>query len=203
MSLRALLDQHTHIGLDLDEVLAASMIPALAHLHEKGLAHAITSFDHIHQFDWENIPDSGLSKEFLHEFWKTHDYNTALPSDGARSVVEKLSMLGKNLSVVTARESWYQKERSLTWISEYFPQVSLKDVHFADHFSGKKKAKSVLCREYWISLMFEDAVHNAEDLVTSWITTLLLEKPWNRNIAFEHPLLYRVKDWYEIEEALS
>ena len=116
MSLRALLDQHMHIGLDLDEVLAASMIPALAHLHEKGLAHAIISFDYIHQFDWENIPDSGLSKEFLHEFWKTHNYNTAFPSDGSPLVVEKLSKLGKKLSIVTAREASYQKDRSLDWI---------------------------------------------------------------------------------------
>lgn len=54
-----------------------------------------------------------------------------------------------------------------------------------------------------ITLMIDDALHNAEDLVNNQITCILLEKPWNRHSDFSHPLLYRAKNWEEIIESLQ
>lgn len=46
--------------------------------------------------------------------------------------------------------------------------------------------------------MIDDAFHNAVDLVENDIACILLEKPWNRDNTYTHPLLYRAKDWNEI-----
>ncbi len=51
--------------------------------------------------------------------------------------------------------------------------------------------------------MIDDGIHNAEDLVENNIPCILLEKPWNRNSDFSHPLLCKVKDWSEIIESLK
>lgn len=51
--------------------------------------------------------------------------------------------------------------------------------------------------------MIDDSIENVYDLVEHGIHCLLLEKPWNRDIAFEHPLLTRVKDWEEIMKLME
>lgn len=51
--------------------------------------------------------------------------------------------------------------------------------------------------------MIDDSFENARDLVENGISCILLEKPWNRKESFNHPLLYRAKDWAEIIESLS
>lgn len=51
--------------------------------------------------------------------------------------------------------------------------------------------------------MIDDAMENAHELCKNGIACILLEKPWNRDVDFEHPLLYRVKNWEEILYSLS
>lgn len=56
----------------------------------------------------------------------------------------------------------------------------------------------MVCKDYDITLMIDDAIENAYELCDAGIYTILLEKPWNRDIVYEHPLLTRVKHWGEI-----
>ena len=51
--------------------------------------------------------------------------------------------------------------------------------------------------------MIDDHIENARDLCREGISMILLEKPWNRNEDFEHPLLYRAKNWQEIIKSLE
>lgn len=51
--------------------------------------------------------------------------------------------------------------------------------------------------------MIEDNLSVARDLTQNNIACIVLEKPWNRDIEYEHPLLYRVKDWQEIINLLN
>lgn len=67
-----------------------------------------------------------------------------------------------------------------------------------NHFSESAKPKSEICKQFGVTLMIDDAIENAHDLCQSGIDCILLEKPWNRDSSFEHPLLYRVKGWGEI-----
>lgn len=50
--------------------------------------------------------------------------------------------------------------------------------------------------------MIDDAMENAHELTMNGISCILLEKPWNRHVEFEHPLLYRVKNWNEISDSI-
>lgn len=51
--------------------------------------------------------------------------------------------------------------------------------------------------------MIDDALENVYELCQAGITSVLIERPWNRDITFTHPLLYRVRDWHEIIQHLE
>jgi uncharacterized HAD superfamily protein len=94
-------------------------------------------------------------------------------------------------------EAW-KRERTRAWIRTYFPFVSDDAIHFVNHFSEDSRPKSVVCKSNNVSLLIDDAIENAYELSTNGISCVLLEKPWNREVVFEHPLVYRAKDWREI-----
>ena len=49
-----------------------------------------------------------------------------------------------------------------------------------------------------MTLLIDDHIGNAQDLAQAGLTTIILDRPWNRHIEFQHPFVYRVKDWQEI-----
>jgi uncharacterized HAD superfamily protein len=86
-------------------------------------------------------------------------------------------------------------ERTKNWVHHHFPKIADSEIHFVNHFTVDSKPKSEVCREYDITLMIDDSFENAEDLASAGITTILLEKPWNKNQSIIHPLVHRVKNW--------
>lgn len=111
----------------------------------------------------------------------------------------------KEYSIITARNGHdpIKKKRTIEWLKYYFPEIPEEQIHFVNHYIDEARPKSDVCKSFGISLMIDDHIENARDLCEKGITMILLEKPWNRNEHFEHPLLYRAKDWQEIIVSLQ
>lgn len=163
----------------------------------------LKDFEDIEHFDWTRFEEADITREELLSFWSTHGLDGIFPIQDSLSGIESLIKAQKELSIITARNEEFHNSDTKKWLGSYFPEIHHSRVYFANHDSEKNIQKSEICREKNITLMIDDGIHNAEDLVKNGITCLLLEKPWNRNIDFSHPLLYRVKDWGEIIESLQ
>lgn len=210
MSLRALLDQHTHIGLDLDETLASTFSGMLKVAHSLG---KLTHCESIESFTIHDIfldPYFNVTREEMIAVWHEYGMRKTLPQDEevvnrSQEWVLRLTQVGKECFIITARDGKDErkKKRTENWIQHHFPMLRLDRLHFVHHYSERAIPKSEICKNLWVTLVFDDHIDNAIDFVNNGIACILIERPWNRNIAFEHPLLYRVKDWHEIEEALS
>ena len=206
---RSFFEWHIHIGLDLDETLASTMPGFLNIAHDQGKLLNIATIEDIHCYDISLI-DPTMSKEDGQNLWSLYGKSTMDPFRvpivaWARAWVDNLRCLGKKISIITARsdqEIW-KKERTYSWIRAYFEDIGEDEVYFVNHFSDESRPKSHTCKTYGVTLMIEDSMENAYDLVENGIHCILLEKPWNRDRAFEHPFLTRVKDWGEIRELME
>ncbi len=196
--------QHSHIGLDLDETLAATFDGFLAYAHSLWKLTDIHSKEEICVHDVSKL-QQGITLEEAIALWEGYGQTTMNPEsvpsvEGSQEWVKKFFDAGKRISIVTARsnqDSW-RIERTLSWINSHFPYLGEESVHFVNHFSTEARPKSMVCKDYDITLMIDDAIENAYELCDAGIYTILLEKPWNRDIVYEHPLLTRVKHWGEI-----
>jgi 5'(3')-deoxyribonucleotidase len=144
------------------------------------------------------------------ELWANYGRLTYEPSSiplslGAERGVALLREKQFSLSIVTARsnqESW-KVERTHGWVQKHFPFISSEDIHFVNHYATESQPKSVICTNLGISLMIDDSIENAIDLCEHNISCILLDKPWNRHIRFEHPLFYRAEGWNDIIHSLT
>jgi hypothetical protein len=116
-------------------------------------------------------PHFQISREEVSTLW--HDYGLSLtgPSDvplekDADIGVEKLRKRQKKYSIVTARNGndREKKRQTLEWISFHFPEIRESDIHFVNHYREEALPKSLVCKEYGISLMIDDHMENASDL---------------------------------------
>jgi hypothetical protein len=81
MSLRALLDQHTHIGLDLDETLASTFSGMLKVAHSLG---KLTHCESIESFTIHDIfldPYFNVTREEMIAVWHEYGMRKTLPQD--------------------------------------------------------------------------------------------------------------------------
>ena len=198
---------HSHIGLDLDETLASTVGGMLEEAHRQGKLLSVRSLEDITKYDFPWL-DPTLTEADSSYVWECYGQNTLNPLSvpvvpGARMGVEIFVKGGKNISVITARSDdiTWKKPRTLDWIWTHFPEI--QNVYFVNHFSKDARPKSEVCKNQNISLMIDDHIENARDLCSQGISMILLEKPWNRNEDFEHPLLYKAKDWKEIITSLE
>jgi uncharacterized HAD superfamily protein len=180
----------------------------LSYAHSIHKLEHLTSVDQIKKYDASGLGDDITVEEAM-KLWEAYGKSTLSPQSVAtieKSVewVKRLYEIGKNLSIITARsdmEQW-KRERTRAWIVTYFPFLSEDAIHFVNHFSEDSRPKSLVCKNHNISLLIDDAIENAYELCNNGISCVLLEKPWNRELIFEHPLLYRAKDWKEIINSL-
>ncbi len=198
-----LLSLHTHIGLDIDDTLTNTMEDWLAKFHKDGKLLHIKDVEGIRFFEWSESIFEGITKEEYMEFWWKHSLSELPPYTDAQKWVQTFIKHGKILSVITARNEVDHKKDASLWIEKHFPEIQENNIYFANHQRGWSIPKSEICKKYGITLMIDDAFHNAVDLIENDITCILLEKPWNREKILSHPLLYRVKDWNEIITQIS
>ena len=81
----------------------------------------------------------------------------------------------------------------------------LKGIHFTNQYHGKeseKRDKASICKELNVEIFIDDALHNAENIITAGVPVLLLDSPWNQTNTL-HPLITRVHSWKEILEKLG
>ncbi len=195
--------QHNHIGLDLDETLVQSVMDGLKKLHATQRMRCIEDFEHITSFDWTEFPECDMTREEIIEFWKTHNLEDSTPIQDSIIGVAELFQKNKFLHIVTARNEHDHRSDSERWLNIYFPEIHPSNIHFANHLSKDNHAKSTICKSLGITLMIDDGLHNALDLVEHGIVCILLDKPWNRGSTSHHPLIYRVQDWQEIIDNLA
>lgn len=199
--------QHNHIGLDLDETLASTVMGMLDEAHSHGKLLGIRSLEDITKYDFLGL-DPTLTEADSSFVWESYGQKTLDPQSiplmqNAKNGVQLLEKRGIELSIITARsddQDW-KKPRTIHWVHTHLPTI--KNVYFVNHFSKDARPKSDICKSFGISMMIDDHIENALDLIEHGIACILLEKPWNRNEHFEHPLLYRVKDWEEIIASLQ
>lgn len=199
--------KHTHIGLDLDETLASTVSGMLEEAHLQNKLIHIKTMDAIHSYDLKSV-DPSLDDTSGQEIWESYGKKTLSPTsvalvEWAYEWVSSLLRKQKNLSVVTARsdDGDWKKPRTLDWVTHYFPQI--QNIHFVNHFTKESRPKSEICSTYAITLLIDDSIENTRELCESGIAAILLEKPWNRDIDFDHLLLYRAKNWEEIIKSLN
>lgn len=208
--LSALLHQHQSIGIDVDEVLAATFRWMLHLAHQHGYAEQWQSFEDMREYDFFLDPALGMTKDDSIWLWDLYWQQDAGPKNAAlvpyaREGVQLLAQMQKELYAITARSSENQHKFRGTheWMQRHFPQIERNQIFFANHFSSQEVPKSLLCQAHDITLMIDDSLQNAVDLTTHGITCILFERPWNRDKVYTHPLLVRIGGWHDIITALS
>lgn len=195
--------KHHRIGIDIDETLAESVMDGLAKLHLQNKMQVIQDFCQITSFDWTDILGCDMTADELVYFWRMHSLHWVFPMSDAIDGVAQLSWQDKYIHVITARNEHDHRSDTEKWLNLYFPEIHPSNVHFANHLSSHNHAKSTICKSLDVTLMIDDGLHNALDLAENNIECILLDKPWNRKVEANHPLIHRVQHWQEIIDNLN
>jgi 5'(3')-deoxyribonucleotidase len=65
----------------------------------------------------------------------------------AKDGVKTLLSLRKKLYIITARNEKNKKEVTYEWISYHFPEISLDQVYFVNHYLEDALPKSTVCKK--------------------------------------------------------
>jgi uncharacterized HAD superfamily protein len=143
------------------------------------------------------------ARETIDEFFYHDDHLNALPVEGAKEVLERLSK-NNNLYIVTAKPDRLE-QITLDWLQKHYPD-KFKKIHFANTFSHsldtKKRKKSEVCIEAGINLLIDDGIDNAIDVSSAGIPVLLFDTPWNQTEELPSGVT-RVFSWGEIEKEIN
>ena len=195
-------NQHTHIGLDLDDTLAATAKHMLSELHERWKFLSIPSIEWLTNFHWYELEWCDMDKEELSMYWKRHHLREILPLENSIDGVFQLQKRNKHLHIITARNEHDHKTDSVSWAQRYFPEIHPSNIQFANHNWDQVHLKSTICKQHNITLMIDDGLHNAIDLAENDITCILIDRPWNQSDIL-HPKIHRVEGWQTIINNLS
>ena len=142
--------------------------------------------------------------EMLLETYLIHDKelrNTGIINPNAKYIrtgmfdwsnEEELSFYKDNIECIAKKLKPYNMTKK--WLDEnniYYDNLILTDAYDIH-------AKSLECLKNDIDIMIDDSVRICSDLITSGITTILMDTPYNRKINIK-----RVKNWEEFYEFVS
>lgn len=197
-----ILSHHVHIGIDIDETLASTFSLALDFYHGKGVLLTVPDFFHLTEHIFSDIPYAHLSLTDNNRIWAEFEEwpptLKALPLPWAQDTVSWLAD-SRELFIITARvDTTKWRKNTEYWLKQYFPSIPQDRLYFTNSESMQRRPKSSVCKELWITCLIDDDIMNAIDVTNQEITCIMIEKPWNRNKSYTHPLLYRVQDWSEI-----
>jgi len=182
------------IGVDLDDTVV-EFVEGLRVWHNRvyGGAHEQKDFT-----TWQFHEIWGCEQGDVHrrviEFYGTPEHQEITAISGSQDALRALKD-NYELIAITARGVEYAP-RMLEIINRYFSDV------FADvHFIGIGKTKGAHCVEIGVTLMIDDALHNAQSVGEQGIPVLLMNQPWNQG---ELPInTTRVMGWKEVVEFLQ
>ncbi|MDB5254203.1 MAG: uncharacterized protein JWL80_269 [Parcubacteria group bacterium] len=189
------------IGVDLDDVLL-NFNDAFIEFHNLKYGSSYNRSDlttfHYMKNQWGIDIQESLKR--LDDFYRSEHHIKSLPVDGS---VDAMTELLKNnvIHIVTASPEEF-KENILAWLNVHFGD-KFKNIHFIRKtiFDGKAKNKRDICKELNIEVFIDDAIHNAEDIISGNIPVILLDTPWNQG--YEGSLITRAYSWADVTEVLK
>ncbi len=188
------------IWIDLDEVLA-ELVDYCLYYHDYKICWKSINKEIIKDYYIHHMVEYDITlDEAINWFRKPmfDDVNLKIkPVLWAIEVLKKFKNNWYMLKIVTARVSELFWEYTQKWIEKHYPNI-FEEIIYADHFTKNDVTKSELCKKHWISFMVEDNFDYALELAQNWITTYLIEKPWNKHIDIQHENIKRVTSWEEI-----
>lgn len=137
----------------------------------------------------------GLTEEQFWAWWHEHQeaiYDLAEPLSGSAEGIRALKAAGAHIAVVTARRD---TARSVTerWLERHgFP---------SDEMVFNADDKVAVARALGLNIGFEDDPLHAVPLA-DLIPMVLIDNFKNRQVVIDHPQVYRVAGWHEVQPLL-
>lgn len=187
------------IGIDIDNVISNfdEMLLETYLIHDKelrntGIINPNAKYIRTGMFDWSNEEELSFYKDNIECIAKKLKVK-----EKAKEYIDRLHNDGHFIYIITGRDNGeYSEPYNMTkkWLDEnniYYDNLILTDAY-------DMHAKSLECLKNDIDIMIDDSVRICSDLITSGITTILMDTPYNRKINIR-----RVKNWEEFYEFVS
>ena len=187
------------IGIDIDNVISNfdEMLLETYLIHDKelrntGIINPNAKYIRTGMFDWSNEEELSFYKDNIEGIAKKLNVK-----EKAKEYIDRLHNDGHLIYIITGRDNGeYSEPYNMTkkWLDEnniYYDNLILTDAYDIH-------AKSLECLKNDIDIMIDDSVRICSDLITSGITTILMDTPYNRKINIK-----RVKNWEEFYEFVS
>ena len=187
------------IGIDIDNVISNfnEMLLETYLIHDKelrntGIINPNAKYIRTGMFDWSNEEELSFYKDNIEGIAKKLKVK-----EKAKEYIDRLHSDGHLIYIITGRDNGeYSEPYNMTkkWLDEnniYYDNLILTDAYDIH-------AKSLECLKNDIDIMIDDSVRICSDLITSGITTILMDTPYNRKINIK-----RVKNWEEFYEIVS
>lgn len=187
------------IGIDIDNVISNfdEMLLETYLIHDKelrntGIINPNAKYIRTGMFDWSNEEELSFYKDNIECIAKKLKVK-----EKAKEYIDRLHNDGHFIYIITGRDNGdYSEPYNMTkkWLDEnniYYDNLILTDAYDIH-------AKSLECLKNDIDIMIDDSVRICSDLITSGITTILMDTPYNRKINIK-----RVKNWEEFYEFVS
>lgn len=184
------------IGIDIDNVISNfdEMLLETYLIHDKelrntGIINPNAKYIRTGMFDWSNEEELSFYKDNIECIAKKLKVK-----EKAKEYIDRLHSDGHFIYIITGRDNGeYSEPYNMTkkWLDEnniYYDNLILTDAY-------DMHAKSLECLKNDIDIMIDDSVRICSDLITSGITTILMDTPYNRKINIK-----RVKNWEEFYE---
>ena len=187
------------IGIDIDNVISNfdEMLLETYLIHDKelrntGIINPNAKYIRTGMFDWSNEEELSFYKDNIECIAKKLNVK-----EKAKEYIDRLHNDGHLIYIITGRDNGeYSEPYNMTkkWLDEnniYYDNLILTDAYDIH-------AKSLECLKNDIDIMIDDSVRICSDLITSGITSILMDTPYNRKINIK-----RVKNWEEFYEFVS
>ena len=187
------------IGIDIDNVISNfdEMLLETYLIHDKelrntGIINPNAKYIRTGMFDWSNEEELSFYRDNIECIAKKLKVK-----EKAKEYIDRLHNDGHFIYIIIGRDNGeYSEPYNMTkkWLDEnniYYDNLILTDAYDIH-------AKSLECLKNDIDIMIDDSVRICSDLITSGITTILMDTPYNRKINIK-----RVKNWEEFYEFVS
>ena len=192
------------IAVDIDDVLAQTIPNLLCFIKDKyGLNIRYEECDNYKLHRSKHFQSLGLTKMEAHDIWNDFfDSNYGHNIDRIEWSKEKLYKLSETwwkITLITAR--WHSlRPHTESWIKRNYPEIKFDSIHYTWSYDWKTINKSEICLKLWIKLIIEDNIHNCLEMESNWISSYLITRPWNKDMALNSDKIIRINWWHEINE---
>lgn len=195
------------VGVDVDEVLGNFLASLNTFIAEEYLLQHNASEYYVYDFMKVWNCSQTEANDRVHAFFESEHFNSGIvPIPGAYQTLRQLTSYC-HLVVVTSRQHVI-RQPTMDWINQHYGGI-FKEVHFGNHFAleGEARSKSEICRSLGVQVLIDDNPRYALECADHGIEVLLFDLhgnyPWSKTAQGPtHPLITRVHDWSEVEQAL-